>query len=125
LGKVLKLKYKYEKPKEGKKWNIYYCYFSDTLGWIKESIAKENFAYFNHIIAVKDLVNKSPNIVFFVDQDDIYYSITCTPYKILGEPIDISTPIKPVYKSSFVMDEYGFIHCVWTSQQADGETITL
>lgn len=113
------------KARKGKNWNIYNCYFSDKYGWIWESNAEGNFALINYVIAVKDQVHKSPNIVFFDDQDDIYYSIICTPYRILGEPIEISTPIKPVYRSSFIMDEYGFIHCVWTSLQADGEPITI
>ena len=100
-------------------WNTYKCNYSGSLGWIEKNIAEENFAYLDHIIIKKDLVNKNPNIVFFDNQDDIYHSINFTPYKILGEPIEISYSIKPVYSPLFVKDEYGFIHYVRTSLQSD------
>ena len=93
MGKVLKLKYKKE---TSKKLNIYCCNYSDELGWMEKSIAEENFAFTNQIISVKNLVKNSPNIVVFDDKDDIFYSITFTPYKVLGKPIEISTSIKPV-----------------------------
>ena len=82
-------------------WNIYNCYYSDTRGWIEKSIVEENFAYFNNIITVKDLLNKNPNIFVFNNQDDIYYSITCTPYTILGEPAEISSSFKACLQSLF------------------------
>ena len=87
------MKYKNERSK---KFNIYCCNYSDKLGWIEKSIAEENFAFTNQIISVKNLVKNSPNIVVFDDKDDIYYSMTFTPYTVLGKPIEISTPIKPV-----------------------------
>ncbi len=114
------MKYKNGKPE---KLNIYCCNYSDEKGWIEKNIAEENFAFINQIISVKNIVKNIPNIIVFDDQDVIYHSIIFTPYTILGEPIEISTPIKPEYSSSFIMDKYGFIHCVRTSLQVDGETV--
>jgi hypothetical protein len=82
---------------------------------------EENFAYFSHVIALKDTINEIPNIAF-INQDDNYYSIIYNPYAILGEPIEIYSSIKSVYSPSFIMDKYMVFSIVWTSLQAYKET---
>jgi len=50
---------------------------------------------------------------------------TNNPYTILGVPKEISSSIKLVYHPSFTMDEHDFVHCVWTSLQADEESYNV
>ena len=66
--------------------------------------------------------NESINVsVIFYDKNEIYSYTTKDSYTICGEPMEISSYIEPVYLTSFIMDKYGFIHYIWTSQQADVE----